>query len=277
MAGSRDMFVRTPFVHLDTSDILQQPVTVLLGVSEAARDALHKLGIETVFDLGASSVFSTARAVTSAAAVGSASARLGVVPSDWLQPDATFDSLEDIGQSGIEQLRGIAPADAAELKAALDVESIQELASWPPHATARALLRETVGGTSDPEESQAEELRPRMGEYPTERVYYSTLVMLQMQPDDEELDALDSPVSLLPAVERKSGFNKPAVGALLTYSQSWYSQGITLGQLLHCLALAPGEATRIALVDWTRKQAAMTEEASPRPSGWTTRPHTVVP
>jgi hypothetical protein len=43
------------------------------------------------------------------------------------------------------------------------------------------------------------------------------------------------------------------VGAVLTYRQSWFPQGLALGQLLHSMALAPGESTRIAMVNWSRR------------------------
>ena len=39
-------------------------------------------------------------------------------------------------------------------------------------------------------------------------------------------------------------------------NQSWYAQGVTLGQLLHSTSLAPGESTRVAVIDWSRKSRA---------------------
>lgn len=56
------------------------------------------------------------------------------------------------------------------------------------------------------------------------------------------------------------GFTRPANGVLLTYTQSWYTQGLSLGQLLHTVALAPGESTRIAMIDWSRRSRAATRE-----------------
>ena len=58
-----------------------------------------------------------------------------------------------------------------------------------------------------------------------------------------------------------AGFSKLATGALLTFSQSWFAQGLTLGQLLHSTSLAPGESTRIALVDWVRRTRASSSES----------------
>lgn len=147
------------------------------------------------------------------------------------------------------------------MTAALDVKTIRDLALWPPSIAARRLVGESFGTTMDPEEIQTEELRPRMGQYPTERVYYSTLTMLQMLGDGVSAqENLTGPISLNAALD-PGGLNRPAIGALLTFSQSWYSQGVTLGHMLHSLALAPGEATRIAVIDWSRRTASLASES----------------
>src|SRR4029079_4254979 len=44
-------------------------------------------------------------------------------------------------------------------------------------------------------------------------------------------------------------------------SQSWFAQGVALGQILHSMALAPGESTRIAMIDWSRRTRAAATEA----------------
>jgi hypothetical protein len=68
------------------------------------------------------------------------------------------------------------------------------------------------------------------------------------------------PIDVSMAASPDYGFQRPALGALLTYNQSWYTQGLALGQLLHTLALAPGESTRIAMIDWSRRSRAFTGE-----------------
>jgi hypothetical protein len=47
-----------------------------------------------------------------------------------------------------------------------------------------------------------------------------------------------------------------------TAPQSRFTQGLSLGQLLHTVALAPGESTRIAMIDWTRRVRATGQEAT---------------
>jgi hypothetical protein len=90
-------------------------------------------------------------------------------------------------------------------------------------------------------------------------VYYDTLVMLGMG-DSPDRRPLQSAISFQPVIDMPAGFGQPAVGALVTFSQSWYAKGITLGHMLHSLALAPGEATRIAVIDWSRRTRAAVSE-----------------
>ncbi|WP_276248611.1 DUF2272 domain-containing protein [Haladaptatus sp. YSMS36] len=55
-------------------------------------------------------------------------------------------------------------------------------------------------------------------------------------------------------------YTSPALGAFLTFSQSWYPEGLSLGNLLHSTSLAPGEMTRIAVLDWARQIGVSTDE-----------------
>lgn len=245
---------------LELSELLNRPTSELLGVSSAAAAVLAEVGVATVFDLATSSLFASAAAVLAAATPGSPAARYGLVPGDLLNGDDTTPELA--AGLPISALR-VVPADkAAGLATALDVATIRDLALWPPALAARSLISEAFGATLSPEELQTEELRPRMGQFPTERVYYSTLVMLEplQKADPGKLKSLDGAISLDDAIAGATQ-PPPAIGALLTFSQSWYSQGVTLGHMLHSLALAPGEATRIAVIDWSRRQTATATEA----------------
>jgi hypothetical protein len=253
-------YLRTEYAGSELHEVLSQPTHVLLGVNPAAANALKEIGIETVFDLGSSWLFANARVAAEAGQLSTTAGRFGRAPSDWLKPTASFESLDDIATLPLENLRSLTDADAITLKTALDVTTIRDFAFWPPRQVAHKFVSDAVGTAIDPEEQQSEELRPRFGEYPTERVYYNTLAMLQMD-EDAKRSPLQGPISLMPAVNEPMGFGKVAVGALLTYSQSWYAKGVTLGHMLHSLALAPGEATRIAVIDWSRRTSATATEA----------------
>lgn len=242
------------------SELLKLSTNALLGVNERASDALAEVGIRSIFDLGASNLFASARTALRAAELGGATNRLGEVAGDVLT-DGPIVTAEELPHLALARLRQLTPEQAARLATALDVATISDFANWPPHASARRLVGEVVGSSVDPETVQSEELRPRLGQFPTERAYYSTLVMLQILGDGGPLQELSGPVSLDPAVAQPGGLTRPAIGALVTFEQSWFARGITLGQLLHSLSLAPGEATRLAVIDWSRKTSAFAAES----------------
>jgi hypothetical protein len=167
-----------------------------------------------------------------------------------------------LAEQPLSILRGI--ADAGALGAALDVATVRELASWPPYLAAKAILAlaffpEEAAGF-DPE--APDDLLPKSGVYPTERVFYRRLVLDAVAPTDgaqalESAEAIDLTAALGAAA---GGFRRLATGALLSFSQSWFAQGLTLGQLLHSTSLAPGESTRIAMIDWSRRSSASASE-----------------
>lgn len=255
-------FLRDTAIALDTDQLLQAPVSEILGVDAPCAAALNAIGITSIFDLGGSALFADAVAIARAADPRGLSVRQGRVPADWLAHGASqaVDSAK-AAQLGLKHLRGISEPQAQALEVAIDVKTIAELSRWPAYRYARDLVSGVVGSSATIDE--AEELRPRMGDYPTERVYYDTLVMLSMEPlPANQIEAVKGPLSLSKALSGSTanGLNLPAIGAKLTFSQSWFAQGITLGHMLHSLALAPGEHTRVAVIDWSRKTTSTATE-----------------
>lgn len=246
--------LKAGFQGLALDEILQKPTSALFGVSDAAATALKRVGVETVFDLGASWLFANA-----ASAMTLDSAEPGASGTHLLEPPAP-DEPEDAASRELEALRGMSDEDAAQIRQALGIQTIREFALWPPRQVAQRLLGEASGSIIEGEDVHAEALRPRLGEYPTERVYYDSLVMLGMAAS-ANAQPLTGTISLQPVVDDPAGFGQPAIGALVTLSQSWYAKGITLGHMLHSLALAPGEATRIAVIDWSRRTRTSASES----------------
>lgn len=106
-------------------------------------------------------------------------------------------------------------------------------------------------------------LIPKMDQYPvSDPAYYQQLVIRDPRGAGEgasELEtALDpfAPVDALPAPQR------PLQGVLITYEQAWRQSGLALGRLVHSLSLAPGEVTKIAVMDFTRRTAGTSSEAA---------------
>lgn len=91
-----------------------------------------------------------------------------------------------------------------------------------------------------------------MGEFPVANsAFYRQLIVTdvaggsqQGEPLNEALDPFSPP----PEAE-----DHPATGVLLTFEQGWFQKGLALGELRMSLCLAPGEVTRLAIVDWRRQ------------------------
>ncbi|MFI2609550.1 hypothetical protein [Kitasatospora sp. NPDC018619] len=104
------------------------------------------------------------------------------------------------------------------------------------------------------------DLLPTTGNYPTEIVRYRSVVLTDI-PGANPARKLTGAIDL--GEENLPFYDRPAEGMIVTTEQSWSAQGVTLGRLLHSLALAPGESTRVAVVDWQRTtRATGTETAS---------------
>jgi hypothetical protein len=110
--------------------------------------------------------------------------------------------------------------------------------------------------------STPDDLLPATGSYPAETVRYQTVVLTEIPGGGGELAELAGPVDLGAGLDGHggSGYTRPAQGVIVTTEQTWTAQGVTLGRLLHSLALAPGESTKLAVIDWERRTRGTGEE-----------------
>ncbi|WP_419818175.1 hypothetical protein [Glaciibacter flavus] len=262
--------IRTEYRGMQLQEILHQPARALLGVTTDAEAALAKLEVTTVFDLATSAAFTAAALLVEAGTdLRSAFARYGAATADIVRDTVTAGvPVAELQFLGIDALDAVPKTQAPAISAALDVATVRDFALYPPYRTARAILSEVYfpDSTPDFDPERPADLLPGNGEYPTERVQYQTLLMDAIdRPDGEQLVGITSqvftPIDLASLAAGDAGFQRVAFGALLTFNQSWYSQGVTLGQLLHSAALAPGESTRIAVIDWSRRSRAGETEA----------------
>lgn len=255
--------LKTEHMKLDPREALISSPDILLGATQAAAAALKLVEIESVFDLATSRLFANASQLLKAGLdPKNAYSRFGAPPKDVVRSAAASHRVDELRFEGIEILEGLDDAKAQTLSKGLDVKTVRDLALWPPYLAARQILNDAyfpeLEAGFDPEAPA--DLLPKSGEYPTERVFYHTLVLDQVdsQPDRELEQA--GPIDIAPTLDQSFGFKTLGIGALLTIAQSWYAQGVALGQLLHSTALAPGESTRIAMMDWARRTKAGSTE-----------------
>ena len=265
--GTDDLLasVRTESRSLTLRELLNETPRVLLGVTTEAVSVLSQIEIDTVFDLATSSVFDdAAKLVKASSAFDSPLAQHGAPSADVVREGLVAGKpVGELQFMSIGILEKIPQNVVADLKSALDVETVRDLAFYPPYRAAVRLMNavyfpDNVAGI---DLEQPRDLLPRTGEYPTERVQYATLLLDEIPTGDgEELIDVTGlgflPIDIEVLAKADAGFKKSAFGALLTFNQSWYAQGVTLGQLLHSTSLAPGESTRVAIIDWTRRSRA---------------------
>lgn len=251
--------------HLKTSartllqdEALRSPVTVLSGVGEQAARALARLDVYTVFDLAHSRVFANARALALPAA-STVFREAKLVAADMVDNRRLVEeAAADWSAAPLAHLQGIGPRNQQAIAEALNTETVRDLALWPPYLAARAVAG-FADDRGDPFEDEGipPELVPRFNEHASEKSFYSVYVV-DAAPGRPALE-LTAAVSLHdPALIDTA--EVPRTGAILRYEQSWTPMALTLGNLLHSLALAPGESTRIAMIDWSRRQGVRTTE-----------------
>ncbi|MFI0793630.1 hypothetical protein ACH4OY_13205 [Micromonospora rubida] len=112
------------------------------------------------------------------------------------------------------------------------------------------------------------DLLPASGDHPVEIVRYQSVVLTDI-PGAKPARKLTGAIDL--GEENLPFYDRPAEGMIVTTEQSWAVKGVTLGRLLHSLALAPGESTRVAVVDWERRTRGTGTEATSEKDQLTSR------
>lgn len=257
--GYRDG-LKLSHAKLDPLAALRAPVSALLGVSNDVELTLKEMGLITIFDLATSPLFKGAAEVFDAAdgQGDSVIAKIGRIPGGFIDSNGPATPAALV-KTDIATLREVGDDLATEIKNRLQVQTVGDLGRWPAFRAAQAVLEEVAPSPKGFEE-EANELVPKFGEYPTERHYYRSVVIDHVKTTETRDLATAGPIDIAPTVAANFGYSTPAVGAILTFAQSWFAQGVTLGNLLHSVALAPGESTRIAVLDWARRTVASGQE-----------------
>ena len=264
--------VKAESAKRSSKEILQSPVTQLLGVSVEIAESLKLIGIKNVFDLATSRVFNAAREIAmSSSDPDTLFARIGLIPSDIVNKEAEGKSASELADEGIGLLEGIGKASREKLVEALHLQTIRDFSLWAPFRAAREILNDAYGieknGASDYDPDSPAELLPVAGKHATETLSYDKIFINrideELEENVEELTELtgdDRQIDILAPTSETSGFSRPATGAVLTFTQTWTPQALSLGQLLHSIGLAPGESTKVAVIEWSRQETGSLQE-----------------
>jgi len=253
-------FLKSSFLQLELREILQSSPGILLGVSERAQNELQKLQIFTVFDLAMSRIFAAAATIASVSEVPqNLIARHGSLPSELIDSEYRDKDFTELINGKLSIISGIGEVLESSISAELEVNTIRELALWSPYLSARRLVDLSLNpeGLAEFDTESPADLIPKTGEFPTDKVYYRSVVLIDAPAAVKRDLETTGPIDLM---GHARGFTLPATGAFLTYSQTWSPKAVALGQLLYSLPLAPGESTKIAIIDFTQRSLGRTQE-----------------
>ena len=247
--------LHTGYRQDDYDSLLDLPVDSFVGIDECGAAALERLGVMTLFDLAHAAVFGAAAILQAAADDPTHPFRLlGRIDPELVDGDGAYLSVEEWPLQPIRLVAGLGQVLAPLIEESFDLHTIGDLAMWSPYRAAVEIVRLAAGttGAPDPDTGTPSDLLPANGQYPTDKVYYRSLFARHFNDADGGIE-MDPSTGLDLAYATDSTSTGVGYGAYVTWEQLWYGQGLVLGNLLHSLALAPGEATMVAIVDWTRE------------------------
>ena len=167
-------YVKSSYIFHEPRELLPMPISVLLGVSSEAETILKSLKIVSVFDLATSRIFDNARKIVEVAhSANTTFGRYGGVPSDVVDSNGHNVDVTELQMKPVQLLEGIGPKNGPPLVQALQVETIRDLALWPPYVAASKIVTFilTPEETPDYDPEAPPDLIPRSGDFPTEKVF----------------------------------------------------------------------------------------------------------
>lgn len=261
MHVSIDQLIKLQHTEKTPSEILKSAPTVLIGVDDRIASVLKGLAIKTVFDLSQSRIFHMARQIAQTLNDEASVFKLfGQVATEMVNDEYLNMTPCQLASQSILVLEGIGPRNFQSVRDAIQLDTVRDLSLWPPYLAARAIYHHVfnIDNASMEDPDAPAELLPVGRNYWTERRFIKkcfieeTTVGRPGRPLNQAIDVL--------AALEGSYFTEPMLGAMLTFEQTWTPYGLSLGSLIHSLALAPAESTRIALIDWQRQEAARLSE-----------------
>ena len=186
---------------------------------------------------------------------------------NYIEADAlTAENISRLNELDIAHLIGVRRTDAERLRHAFNVGTLSQLASFPPYVEAQHIVIESIRGEFYEKPSAPTALIPKpIGSTHTQARFSDYVRDREVLLKDYELTYLSdadepAPRQILIDVFKRARF-KCYFGYLASISQKWMNDGPPrLGEIIHSLALAPGESRNVAVLDWFRRQRSSRRE-----------------
>lgn len=179
--------------------------------------------------------------------------------------DNTSKSLKELLGAECVELKSVSVDDNVILKSSLGISTIRSLANYSAYAEAIELIEKSNNVFSE-EPSAPNELIPKLkGSVHSYARYVSyirentvTLPSSMLSYDAYTKKVADSLLQdlIIPGVltDGSDQIIKIHLGYIAEFKQKWTFVNTQLGEIIHSLALAPGESRNITIIDWKRSQ-----------------------
>lgn len=252
---------------------MSRPVSGSLTTLESLADpadiaTLHAIGVYSVGQLAAWAPARDAELLLGLAA-GTDEEALADGVALYVDEDKQDAALQadDLAQLPAYDLRAVDNRLGDAIVDGLGLESIGALAGYAPYLEARQAvqycdhppycLRPSAPDWLLPEPVGATQTKIRMSNYVRDMPFeFPALPVTSLEKVVEPIPSL--PVTQLFAQQSFKGW----MGYLALFRQRWVNAGSHLGEVVHSLALAPGESRNISVVDWFARQQSARDEDS---------------
>jgi outer membrane protein OmpA-like peptidoglycan-associated protein len=233
-------------------------LSALSSLSRTKIEALNRIGIRTVSDLIHFVPIQNAILLMAVARRD-----IGHDTSvEFLLDNSFLDrSPDEYPQLPVIAVEGVGPTYSAVLRDFFQVSTIFELSNFEPYLEAQSYL------VSDDEvfnelASAPNALIPKAIGSITTTATFNDYVKSRRLPLSLHLSetAGNNLLADLFLAGHSTNMVRSHFGYIASYKQQWLNAGTHLGEILHSLALAPGESRNIAIVEWYRRQISERDE-----------------
>ncbi len=166
----------------------------------------------------------------------------------------------------ITALRSLTAVEAEHIRSGLRLRTIGQLAAWPPFAEAVSMLERASKPVFSEAPSAPDALIPKLiGSTQTASRLANYVKDRSNELRESRLRRREDTDDVAPRPELLNAFTRDTsvsfdLGYLAAIRQTWINAGTHLGEIMHSLALAPGESRNIAIIDWSQQQRSGRDE-----------------
>ena len=170
----------------------------------------------------------------------------------------------DIPKLPLSALKGIGPTLETTWSDEFNINNLQELSQFAPYLEATSYLTPDDEVFNEPA-SAPEDLMPKIlgGTHSSVKfnsfVLYEDLLIFGNLQIPKTVDFADGAISQIFSQQKDT---RLSIGYIAGFKQKWINKGTHLGEIIHTLALAPGESRNMSTIEWYRRQSSSRDEST---------------